>query len=179
MARNENGVVLLKHLDTETLKVDETGKKVGVADKLVVKEFTLDTTTTPANPKLKLVFNDNSAKEVELQNLLNLDKFVESATLDGFTLKLTLQGGEEKTVDLAQLAQVTTEDSTTVTFTGKGTEADKLRAEVKVSTKEGNLLTQVDEADKQGLAVLLTGFKVRDAFDEEVTLTVTQVNPTE
>ncbi len=126
-------------------------RRLGTTDKigLTATDAVAGTSTfDSATGVLTTTFNDGSSATVNL-GTLSTDKFLQSATIVGTDLVLTMTDATVFTVPLGDLVPVVTQNTSTVQFVGDGASGAPLQANVVVSTKTPQLL----KSDATGLYV--------------------------
>lgn len=126
-------------------------------------------TYDPATKTLTYTNEDGTVATIDL-SLLAVDVFVTGGSYDPATMVLTLSDNDgvtpDITINLADLKQVVTQATNSITFTGTGEASSPLQANVVIDPLAGNLLTvsaagaKVDPAAVAALATV----DVQDAF---------------
>ncbi|MEB4590096.1 hypothetical protein VSS37_03805 [Candidatus Thiothrix sp. Deng01] len=123
------------HFDTTT------NNKVNLSGPLLNPFFTdvtLDTATDPANPVYKFTQYGGTVKAVPAGvNDVHLDTAGTDYDAASMVLTLALNDGGSKTINLMELAKTSTQDSTSIAFSGDGTAGNKLSAMVKTKAAGG------------------------------------------
>lgn len=133
----DNGIKKHRHLGTTD--------KIGLsATDAVAGTSTFD----PVTGVLTTTFNDGSSATANL-GTLSTDKFLQSATIVGTDLVLTMTDSTVFTVPLGDLVPVATQNTSSVQFTGDGASGTPLQAEVVISPNTPQLL----KLDSTGLFV--------------------------
>lgn len=120
------------------------GNKMELKNTLInplFKDVTLDTTTDPANPVYTFTAHDGTTKSVPA-GVNDIHVTGAGTAFDAATSVLTLgftSGGAPVTINLLELSKTSTQDSTSIAFTGDGQAANKLSATVIVKAAGGIL----------------------------------------
>ncbi|UJS26267.1 hypothetical protein [Thiothrix winogradskyi] len=125
------------HFETVSSKVVLKGTLINP----FFKDVTLDNTTDPANPVYVFTAHDGTTKSVPA-GVNDVHVTDAGTTFDAATSVLTLgftSGGAPVTINLLELSKTSTQDSTSIAFTGDGQAANKLSATVIVKAAGGIL----------------------------------------
>lgn len=149
--------------------------KIGTGESAALKALikAQETATSMTyDPATKIISYTNEKGAVATINLsaLAVDIYVNGASYDAATMVLKLTdtdtGTPDITVNLADLKKVSSQNSTTVTFSGTGEASSPLKADLKISNAATNLLkTDANGAlvSKTDITALAT-VDVQDAF---------------
>ena len=156
--------VTLSNPTDANLQADVNGNMSNVLDLTPAVKFAETKTTityAPATKILTYTGEDGIPANIDL-SALAMDIFVNGGTYNAATMVLTLTDNDGTTPDimiaLSELKTITTAASDTITFSGDGSDANPLTADLVVDPLAGNLLktsaagAKVDPADVIALA---------------------------
>lgn len=166
-----SNIVKLVHtsdLDTQHFHIDEDARKIRIRPELLGDK-------TPAGLVTNLKFDSATSsitwQESGVAKTYDMSAFLTDIKVTGHTflagvLTLTQDNGPSIEVDLNKLAEITTSNTGNVKFTGKGTAADPLVANVDVPTYTASLGVKKVGNDFQ-LDKSAFDVEIKDAFGQK------------